>query len=487
MPEILTESFCERCGTRYTFEAVAPKTRPLAKLKIVSKGLKNYVLSDETSLDEAFADARSDEQRAISGQQLDAFHKAFNFCMSCRQYTCGNCWNEVEGRCLTCAPHLGHEILPGPFPVVDTRPGGIGTGANGSSPDEQVPAAMIAASAWPTVDLRPAADEPSAGPELASPIDVAPAAAIAASPETTEPVPQSADERAAVAAATTTSLLGRFRPGRRHEAAPGADGEAAVDGEAAIEAPVAAAAGGAVAAEVPAEQEVATGVAAAGVAAAGGAAAGVAAASTPEPEPDTGLTPAELAEISAAAIAARALRDESSRQPETPSTPSTEAEAETETETAVATPPAADAEAAMPAWSMIAPETAASEAAASETAAPSTSLPAGADHASTPPGPPSQTDQAAQPQWPTTPQWPPTPAGGQGDLHWPAAAAMSTPRPAPGAPAFAQPPTTGDILWAESSRDVLNRPGSGVQACVSCGLPLSATARFCRRCGSRQG
>ena len=24
MPEILTESFCERCGTRYTFESDAP-------------------------------------------------------------------------------------------------------------------------------------------------------------------------------------------------------------------------------------------------------------------------------------------------------------------------------------------------------------------------------------------------------------------------------------------------------------------------------
>ena len=27
MTEILTESFCERCGTRYTFESARPKTR----------------------------------------------------------------------------------------------------------------------------------------------------------------------------------------------------------------------------------------------------------------------------------------------------------------------------------------------------------------------------------------------------------------------------------------------------------------------------
>jgi hypothetical protein len=42
MPEILTESFCERCGTRYTFESAAPtKTRKLGRFKTLSKGLKN--------------------------------------------------------------------------------------------------------------------------------------------------------------------------------------------------------------------------------------------------------------------------------------------------------------------------------------------------------------------------------------------------------------------------------------------------------------
>ena len=36
MPEILTESFCERCGTRYTFESVAPrKTKKLGQFKVV--------------------------------------------------------------------------------------------------------------------------------------------------------------------------------------------------------------------------------------------------------------------------------------------------------------------------------------------------------------------------------------------------------------------------------------------------------------------
>src|SRR5262245_40865107 len=139
MPEILTESFCERCGTRYTFESAAPtKARKLGKFKTISKGLKNYVMSDDTSLDEAMAAARSDDELEQTAQQLDAFHSTFNFCMNCRQYTCANCWNEGESRCLTCAPHLGHEILPAPFPDVAAE-------------------APLAPEAWPEADIKPAA------------------------------------------------------------------------------------------------------------------------------------------------------------------------------------------------------------------------------------------------------------------------------------------------------------------------------------------
>ena len=103
MTEILTESFCERCGTRYTFESARPRIR-LKGVKVLSRGLKNFVLSDDTSIDEAMAAARSDADREATAHQLDAFHKTFNFCMSCRQYTCPNCWNEAEARCLSCAP-----------------------------------------------------------------------------------------------------------------------------------------------------------------------------------------------------------------------------------------------------------------------------------------------------------------------------------------------------------------------------------------------
>jgi hypothetical protein len=151
MPEILTESFCERCGTRYTFESAAPtKARKLGRFKTLSKGLKNYVLSDDTSMDEAMAAARSDEERQMTAQQLDAFHATFNFCMSCRQYTCGNCWNEIEGLCLTCAPHLGHEIMPAPFPTFEPK---ISPGPFTTFQTEIPPEPPRVEEAWPTADL----------------------------------------------------------------------------------------------------------------------------------------------------------------------------------------------------------------------------------------------------------------------------------------------------------------------------------------------
>ncbi|HEY3524515.1 MAG TPA: hypothetical protein VGK63_12505, partial [Candidatus Limnocylindrales bacterium] len=146
MAEILTESFCERCGTRYTFQATAPRRQRLGKFKVLSKGLRKYVLDDSTTLDEAFADARSDEEREISSHQVEAFHQTFNFCLTCRQYTCSNCWNEAEGRCLTCAPNLSLEALPATFPTLGTTiaPAPETNGHLPSPPSDL---------AWPTIDL----------------------------------------------------------------------------------------------------------------------------------------------------------------------------------------------------------------------------------------------------------------------------------------------------------------------------------------------
>jgi hypothetical protein len=55
-------------------------------------------------------------------------------------------------------------------------------------------------------------------------------------------------------------------------------------------------------------------------------------------------------------------------------------------------------------------------------------------------------------------------------------------------------PTPGELaalarggFWEASAREVAGASANvGVQSCGGCGLSLSATARFCRRCGTRQ-
>ncbi len=195
MAEILTESFCERCGSRYTFELAVPRAR-LRGVKVLSRGLKNFVLDDKTSIDEAMAAARDDTDRSLTSQQLEAFHKTFNFCMSCRQYICPNCWNEAEGQCLTCSPTLGRGILPAPFPHLDPSAGiaaapedglaaaamnghtHVADGSNGNGLD-----------AISRLDTLTAAPTPTAPPELIGSTEVEaraatePEAAAAESPE----------------------------------------------------------------------------------------------------------------------------------------------------------------------------------------------------------------------------------------------------------------------------------------------------------------
>jgi hypothetical protein len=104
MAEILTESFCERCGTRYTFEPVDNRRKRLSAFGTLGRGIRHFVSDPGSSLDEAFAVARSETEQRSTSSALEAFHRTFNFCLSCRQYTCADCWNTVEGRCLSCAP-----------------------------------------------------------------------------------------------------------------------------------------------------------------------------------------------------------------------------------------------------------------------------------------------------------------------------------------------------------------------------------------------
>jgi hypothetical protein len=100
---------------------------------------------------------------------------------------------------------------------------------------------------------------------------------------------------------------------------------------------------------------------------------------------------------------------------------------------------------------------------------------------------PTRDDRVEQPTWritapdgspeqaptPSTPQWP----GQQPNLPFLAGASAQS--------------AATEALWAASARDVVAQTPptvvGGVQPCSNCGLSLSATARFCRRCGSRQG
>jgi len=102
MPDALTESFCERCGTRYEF-AAPTRLSPLRKTRGLVGGLRNYVMGHD-SLSESMDDAMRVEEEVLAAKQLEAFHSSFNFCINCRQYTCLTCWNDQAGRCQTCAP-----------------------------------------------------------------------------------------------------------------------------------------------------------------------------------------------------------------------------------------------------------------------------------------------------------------------------------------------------------------------------------------------
>jgi len=108
----LTDSYCERCGARYVFSPPAPKTVSLKGARVLMKGLKNYVMTDGQSMADSLSLARNEDSHEDSTRITEAFHRTFNFCMSCRQYACDKCWNSIAGACLTCAPQEGYEALP---------------------------------------------------------------------------------------------------------------------------------------------------------------------------------------------------------------------------------------------------------------------------------------------------------------------------------------------------------------------------------------
>ena len=107
----LTDSYCERCGARYVFSPPAPKTMSLKGARVLAKGLKNFVLNDGQSMADSLTIARHDDSHESSTRITEAFHRTFNFCMTCRQYACDNCWNKKVGACLSCSPEPGFEPM----------------------------------------------------------------------------------------------------------------------------------------------------------------------------------------------------------------------------------------------------------------------------------------------------------------------------------------------------------------------------------------
>ncbi len=155
MPDALTESYCERCGTRYEF-AAPTKMTPMRRTRSLISGFKNYVLSQD-SLSDSLTDAVRSQEEQLASRQLDAFHSSFNFCIDCRQYTCTNCWNDSVGRCQSCQP------LPVTQPLAERFAATLGE----VEADYSMQFPVNGNTAWPELDL--SEPPPARAPEPAWP------------------------------------------------------------------------------------------------------------------------------------------------------------------------------------------------------------------------------------------------------------------------------------------------------------------------------
>ena len=207
MPEALTESFCERCGTRYEF-AAPTQLNTMRKTRGLISGLKNYIMSQD-ALGDAVGDAMRSEEEALAAQQLEAFHESFNFCINCRQYTCLNCWNDDSGRCRTCVPIAGTDDLLERFETsFHAQHPEIAAAAAQADMDQSDPNRRLGLESWPSEDLSHA---PTIGAETAwleaelAPTEPEPMVA-AVEPE---PEPTVAD---AAMAATAIDAAGDYPP-----------------------------------------------------------------------------------------------------------------------------------------------------------------------------------------------------------------------------------------------------------------------------------
>jgi hypothetical protein len=460
MTEILTESFCERCGTRYTFESAAPRKSRLARVRVLSKGVRNFVMSDDASLSEAMADARNEAELAATTFQLDAFHQTFNFCLTCRQYTCGDCWNDADGRCLTCAPLPGQDE---PVALIDLAPAVTAATSSANGHDTDLP---FDAEAWPEADLP--AD--LAGQPVETPESSAAAGAPAA--------PEAPDEVGA------TRHVKGLAPGQSLDEAIAAY-EALL---AADQAPVAPAAGTPGKPDVdaalrPAPPEVEPALPAVTERASEPVAAEAAAEVVVRAAPDVVAVTADEAEEEPLTVAAELEPSPAAGPRPIEPAPAAPLPAAASASPVAAEPtPAAHDDIHQPTW-----PTAPAPEAPAQPVMPAPATPAPVPN---PPGPwlTVAPDEPGAPPWPVAPQWPAAP-------QWPSSGERPD-APLTLAGRALLPQAGASALWAASAQEVLGAapvplaaspPTPTAQPCISCGLSLSANARFCRRCGSRQG
>ena len=132
-------------------------------------GLRNFVMSDDTSMDEAMAAARNETDREQTSQQLDAFHKTFNFCMSCRQYTCAQLLERGRGSLPVLRAAVRPRVRPRPFgnvaaggAVTLSGSEAIGLHERNGHDGHAAPEPM----AWPTSDLMREAEAAAAPPPM---------------------------------------------------------------------------------------------------------------------------------------------------------------------------------------------------------------------------------------------------------------------------------------------------------------------------------
>jgi len=471
LTETLTESFCERCGTRYEFSAPT-RLNPLRKTRGLIGGLKNYLTSQD-ALGDAMEDAMRTEEGSLATAQLDAFHEAFNFCIDCRQYTCVSCWNDDAGRCRSCVPVPGVDDLAERLAASSTAP--IPGVAKGDLTDDDV-ARHFGVDLWPTSDL-PA--EAEANGHVADD-------SWATTPGAWTNAPEGPTFEAEEPAPTVGGFVGA--DGFVYETKEQADKVAATM-------LAEAAAGQAAAARAAAELEAAQAAQAAEEALAAQAtpvdpdAAWVAAELDAEPAKADAPEPAQAVEPDVEPVAAGALEaepplhvlawdEDASPEPE-PEPIVAEAEPEPEPIVAEAEPepiaPSSEVEPEAPTpTTRIAPISETILHFPTRAVEPDAAQPIAAEDES--PEVAARRaqldllglDGVEQPEMPAV-----IPYRSRGAAITPAELALRA--------------AAGQRFWEASAREVASAVGNvGVQNCGECGLSLSANARFCRRCGTRQ-